>query len=43
MLAAAREQNADPAEFSFDNALAVIIRRLPEMVSFSPSAQAALP
>lgn len=43
MLGAAREQNADPAELSFDNALAVIIRRLPEMVSFSPSAQAALP
>ena len=43
MLGAAREQKVDPAEFSFDNALAVIIRRLPEMVSFSPSAQAALP
>jgi hypothetical protein len=43
MLGAAREQKVDPADFSFDNALAVIIRRLPEMVSFSPSAQAALP
>lgn len=43
MLCAAREQNADPSEFSFANALHVIIRRLPEMVSFPPSAQAALP
>lgn len=43
MLGAAREQDIDPAELSFDNALAVIIRRLPEMVSFSPSAEAALP
>jgi transposase IS4-like protein/DDE family transposase len=43
MLGAARQQNVDPAEFSFVNALHVIIRRLPEMVSFSPSAEAALP
>lgn len=43
MLGAAREQKCDPAEFSFVNALHVIIRRLPEMVSFSPSAEAALP
>ncbi len=43
MLAAAREEKCDPAEFSFLNALNVIIRRLPEMVSFSPSAEAALP
>lgn len=43
MLSAAREHNAEPAEFSFLNALHVIIRRLPEMVSFSPSAEAALP
>jgi hypothetical protein len=43
MAGAAREQKIDPAEFSFDNALAVIIRRLPEMVSFPPSAEAALP
>lgn len=43
MLAAAREQKADPSEFSFANALHVIIRRLPEMVSFPPSAEAALP
>lgn len=43
MLGAAHEQGFDPEELSFDNALHVIIRRLPEMVSFSPSAQAALP
>ncbi len=43
MLGAAREHNDDPAEYSFVNALHVIIRRLPEMVSFSPSAEAALP
>jgi hypothetical protein len=43
MLGAAREQGFDPQEISFANALQVIIRRLPEMVSFSPSAEAALP
>jgi hypothetical protein len=43
MLDAAHEQGIDPEELSFVNALHVIIRRLPEMVSFSPSAQAALP
>lgn len=43
MLCAAREQKVDPSEFSFANALHVIIRRLPEMVSFPPSAEAALP
>ena len=43
MLSAAREQGLDPEELSFVNALHVIIRRLPEMVSFSPSAEAALP
>lgn len=43
MLEAAREERIDPSEFSFANALLVIIRRLPEMVSFSPSGQAALP
>lgn len=43
MLAAAREDHSDPAEFSFAGTLAVIIRRIPELVSFSPSAQAALP
>jgi len=43
MLAAAREDHVDPAEYSFAGTLAVIIRRIPEMVSFSPSAEAALP
>ena len=43
MVQAARSEQIDPAEFSFVNALKVIIRRLPEMVSFSPSAAAALP
>jgi hypothetical protein len=43
MLDAARAQGLDPEELSFENALNVIIRRLPEMVSFSPSAEAALP
>lgn len=43
MLGAAHEQGFDPEELSFVNALHVIIRRLPEMVSFSPSAAAALP
>jgi hypothetical protein len=43
MLGAAHEQGFDPEELSFVNALHVIIRRLPEMVSFSPSAEAALP
>jgi hypothetical protein len=43
MLGAAHEQGFEPEELSFVNALHVIIRRLPEMVSFSPSAEAALP
>ena len=43
MIGAAREQGFDPEEVSFVNALHVIIRRLPEMVSFSPSAETALP
>lgn len=43
MLEAARDAEVDPGELSFTHALSVIIRRLPEMVSFSPSAQAALP
>ncbi len=43
MLEAARQDHADPADFSFAWTLAVIIRRIPELVSFSPSAQAALP
>lgn len=43
MLEAAREAHVDPDELSFAHALSVIIRRLPEMVSFSPSFQEALP
>ena len=43
MLGAAHDQRFDPEELSFVNALHVIIRRLPEMVSLSPSAEAALP
>jgi len=43
MLEAAREEHCDPTEFSFTNALHVIIRRLPEMVAIPPSAEAALP
>lgn len=43
MIEAARDGGIDPEELSFANALHVIIRRLPEMVSFSPSAEAALP
>ena len=43
IIGAAREQGFDPEEVSFVNALHVIIRRLPEMVSFSPSAETALP
>lgn len=43
MLEAAREQSAEPNELSFKHALDVVIRRLPDMVSFSPSAKEALP
>lgn len=43
MLEAAREANVEPACLSFTHALSVVIRRLPEMVSFPPSIQAALP
>lgn len=43
MLEAARQAGVDPDELSFSHTLAVIIRRLPEMVSFSPSFQQALP
>lgn len=43
MLEAAREAGVEPDELSFAHALSVIISRLPEMVSFSPSFQAALP
>lgn len=40
---AAIEDDIEPASISFLNALSVVIRYLPEAVSFSPSAQAALP
>lgn len=43
MLEAAREAGVEPDELSFAHALSVIISKLPEMVSFSPSFQAALP
>ena len=43
ILGAARQYGYDPDEVSFVNALHVIIRTIPEMVSFSPSAEAALP
>jgi hypothetical protein len=40
---AALEEEIEPREISFVHALDVIIRRLPEAVSFSPSGEAALP
>lgn len=43
MLEAARKERCEPDELSFTHALSVIIRRLPEMVSFPPSIQDALP
>lgn len=43
ILGAARQYGYDPEEVSFVNALHVIIRTIPETVSFSPSAEAALP
>lgn len=43
MCQAARQDGIEPAELSFAHALHVIIRRLPEMVAFSPSGQDALP
>ena len=39
----AREEQIEPNELSFVHALNVVIRRLPEAVSFSPSGLAALP
>jgi len=39
----AREEQIEPQELSFVHALNVIVRRLPEAVSFSPSGLAALP
>lgn len=43
MLEAAHEAKVEPGYISFTHALAVVIRRLPEMVSFPPSIEAALP
>lgn len=43
MCQAARQDGVEPAELSFAHALHVIIRRLPEMVAFSPSGEDALP
>lgn len=43
MCQAARQDGIEPAELSFAHALHVIIRRLPEMVAFSPSGEEALP
>lgn len=43
MCQAAHEGGLEPTELSFAHALHVVIRRLPEMVAFSPSGQAALP
>jgi hypothetical protein len=43
MCQSAHQADLEPAELSFDHALHVVIRRLPEMVAFSPSGQAALP
>ena len=40
---AADEEQLEPTSLSFLHALNVVIRRLPEAVSFSPSGQAALP
>jgi hypothetical protein len=43
MVEAAQEADVEPGCLSFTHALAVVIRRLPEMVSFPPSIEAALP
>jgi hypothetical protein len=43
MCKSARQADLEPAQLSFGNALHVILRRLPEMVAFSPSGEAALP
>jgi hypothetical protein len=43
MCESARQEGIEPAELSFAHALHVIIRRLPEMVAFSPSGEDALP
>lgn len=43
MVEAAREADVEPGCLSFTHALSVIIRRIPEMVSFPPCIEAALP
>jgi len=43
MVEAAQEANVEPGCISFTHAMAVVIRRLPEMVSFPPSIEASLP
>lgn len=43
MCQAAQQDGIEPAELSFAHTLHVIIRRLPEMVAFSPSGEDALP
>jgi len=43
MVEAAQEANVEPGCISFTHAMAVVIRRIPEMVSFPPSIEAALP
>lgn len=43
MCESARQEGIEPAQLSFAHALHVIIRRLPEMVAFSPSGEEALP
>jgi hypothetical protein len=42
MCKSARLENVEPSELSFSHALYVILRRLPEMVAFSPSGEAIL-
>jgi len=39
----ARQQHIAPSQLSFAHALAIIVDRLPQMFSFSPSGEAALP
>lgn len=43
MVEAALEADVEPGELSFVNAMAVVIRRIPEMVSFPPYSEIALP
>jgi hypothetical protein len=43
MVEAAQEADVEPGCLSFTHAMSVVIRRLPEMVSFPPSIEAALP